>query len=784
MTKKLVASVIAGLFASSPLYAQDTSDPMRVEGTATLGGIYNNTNAFDRAQLDLYQDLSNGALSNVGVQGRNSRTWFQGYGENFGRTDQFMFLRGGMYDVFKAGAYLNDIPHTFSSSAYTPFVGSGGNVLTATFPLSALPTNPPTGPQWHSFTLGYDRRDAGGFAEWQKNSPWYFRVDGNQVTFSGTKVGAAANGSSPGNGYTDLAIPTQFKTSNWGVEGGYQTGKATLAVRWDYSKFENATPTLLWTNPFFGPTVSGVATTSNLYDTSYLAPNNTFNKFTVSGNYRDLPWRSVISARYTWAKTTSDFPVGLTALDSGGVYNNTLPDSSNFNGEKINQSFQLSWTATPATNWETRVYYYWTKLQNKSDVITFGNAPLTPVPGSLGCGNFVVAGLPTSTSANCENELFDYTKNNVGFDAWWRFARGQKFGFGWDYNNLDQTRVDYDKAHWNKLWAEYKNTMFDTVSGRVKYQYIKRDADHNFTNDPPPVGGANNPNFLLPFTSAFDMQSKTTNLVTLYLDWVQMNNVGVSFEGTWGKIDYDDVTFGRTSNDKQGYFLSGFWNLSDKWKFNAFGSWEETKYPSTHRYIGTIGGGTPPPPPGFCSTSNPNCFDPFAPPNPNNSYNWNSQTKDTTSMIGVGADWQAMEALKVTGSYLYVSNEGNATFGAQNNAATSPVPLNISNFDNSKQQYFNLKGIWSYDKNWSFTGGYSYLKYSHDDVATNGYTYVLPIVKNSGAGGIVPNDPKSTSLSYGNGYDAFTDGHTNLFYVLVTYKFDAPPLPVAPLRMA
>ena len=47
-----------------------------------------------------------------------------------------MFLRGGMYDVFKAGAYLNDIPHTFSSTAYTPYNGSGGNTLTATFPLT------------------------------------------------------------------------------------------------------------------------------------------------------------------------------------------------------------------------------------------------------------------------------------------------------------------------------------------------------------------------------------------------------------------------------------------------------------------------------------------------------------------------------------------------------------------------------------------------------------------------------------------------------------------------
>ena len=41
-------------------------------------------------------------------------------------------------------------------------------------------------------------------------------------------------------------------------------------------------------------------------------------------------------------------------------------------------------------------------------------------------------------------------------------------------------------------------------------------------------------------------------------------------------------------------------------------------------------------------------------------------------MIGAGADWQAMDALKLSGSYLYINNEGTATFAAQNNAATSP----------------------------------------------------------------------------------------------------------------
>ena len=40
MSKKLLSTLIASLFAAVPAFAQ-SDDPMRVEGSATLGGIYN-----------------------------------------------------------------------------------------------------------------------------------------------------------------------------------------------------------------------------------------------------------------------------------------------------------------------------------------------------------------------------------------------------------------------------------------------------------------------------------------------------------------------------------------------------------------------------------------------------------------------------------------------------------------------------------------------------------------------------------------------------------------------
>ena len=96
-------------------------------------------------------------------------------------------------------------------------------------------------------------------------------------------------------------------------------------------------------------------------------------------------------------------------------------------------------------------------------------------------------------------------------------------------------------------------------------------------------------------------------------------------------------------------------------------------------------------------------------------------------MLGAGMDWPVNSQWMVKASYIYVSNQGEATFSSVNNYGN---PLNIGNFDNTKQQYFNLKANYALNKNWSFTGGYAYEKYSRDDIGAANYTNltVSPLV--------------------------------------------------------
>jgi hypothetical protein len=165
VNRKILSTLIAGLAAASSATAQ-TPHPWLLEGSATAGAIITDESGRDPSKIEEYQDLNSGVLSNILIRGRNDTLWIDAYGENFGRSDQYMSLRGGQYDVFKYRLYTNWIPHDFAFQAATPYNGTGTNLLTSTFPRTDVDN-------WNLFTLGYQRKDTGGYFEWQGTNPWF-----------------------------------------------------------------------------------------------------------------------------------------------------------------------------------------------------------------------------------------------------------------------------------------------------------------------------------------------------------------------------------------------------------------------------------------------------------------------------------------------------------------------------------------------------------------------------------------------------------------------------------
>ncbi len=97
MKKKLISILIANLFVAAPVFAQDA---FKVEGSVSVGGITVDENdAKDASKLNELRDLSDGGMLGFDLRGRGGRYWFDLFGENLGRDDHYVNLRGGIYDV-------------------------------------------------------------------------------------------------------------------------------------------------------------------------------------------------------------------------------------------------------------------------------------------------------------------------------------------------------------------------------------------------------------------------------------------------------------------------------------------------------------------------------------------------------------------------------------------------------------------------------------------------------------------------------------------------------------
>ncbi|HEV2977893.1 MAG TPA: MtrB/PioB family outer membrane beta-barrel protein [Casimicrobiaceae bacterium] len=714
MTKRLLSSLIASVFLAASAFGEDTN--WNVEGGATLGWFHDSINSSDQVKAEEYKDLSNGVLSDVFVRGRSGQTWFDGYGENFGRTDQYMMLRGGIYDVFKMQIYSDKIPHNFLANGFSPYSGTGSNNLTGTFPDPNFVT-------WNRINIGYERTDNGGYFEWQGLAPWYFRIDANQVRFDGTKIGSGALGTSPGNGFIDLAIPVQYNTTNTSGEIGYNTGAMNLSVNYLYSRFDNNYETLSWTNPFFG----------NNVDSTYLPPDNHFDRLIAQATFRELPWQSTLSARYTWSEMESTAALAQTALNGSppNFYGPTDVNVNNFNGKIDNNLFTLALASHPAATVDTRIYYNYYNRKNDSTQVIYGANSI------VNCGGV------------CQSLQYAFTKNQVGFDAYWRFLPSNRLGVGYDYQSTTQNSLDYNNIDYNRFFVEWKNTALDNFTARVKYSYLQRRSDYLLGN----AGvDANDPLFLERFTSRFDESNLNQNQLKLWADWSPLPMLDFDLEATWQDNQFKDITLGRTSNKREEVYLSAAWGDTEHFRLTAFGDYEHVSYGSNHRNIGS----------GTCLPAPPNagndCFDPSTPPN-SIAYNWSEANSGNNWVIGVGADWPVMERFMVKGSLLYYETDGSANTVSQNNYG-NPLPLNA--LDNSKHTSLNLKGIYQYDKNWSFTVGYAYERWRYSDASYNGYQYTIPY----------PGVTNNTSQSYLNGYLAFTNYNENIVYLLASYKFD------------
>ena len=746
MKVKLIALVVAGLFAQSAS-AQDNFmwggsvdlgyrgtdvDGVNRNGAAGNPAVLSPTNPLtpfggpvDGAKAQEYQDVLSAPIGVIDVRGSNRNMYLRAFGEEFGRDDQFVNIVGGSFGAWKASLYNNNIPHNYSFNALSPLTGADGGLLQVG-PGGTYP-NAPNPSIWYPFNYSTQRNTWGGNGEFSGKTPWFVRADYNEVKTTGVKPSSGQLGTGSGNGLIELGAPVDYKTQNTTIEGGYNSRQYGFKIAYLDSKFTDNNDSFQWTNFYL----------RSALDTTLLPPDNDLKKWSFNGYIKQLFWDSAIIVRYTQSTLENSFGIvgsGLKPTGNAATVNPAIPPGaaylltqpfawdgvsttspagtnlSNFNGDIKKTSANVAWNASPMAQLDTRVYYNYYDMDNRSTDVSYragsqGSNCATPPVNSATC--YTLAALTEESG-----ELFSYTKNAAGFDASWAFNRGNKLLGGFDWEGIERHSVDTEAPTTDdyRYWLEYRNTSWNNLSGRLKYEFVQRRSDLVI---PPTVTSVTH------YYAAYDVNNFDANVVKLNLDWTPGPLWFVGFGATWRDLDYKDNLFGRRATSNRAVRRD-----------RVVGRRRQASV-QRHRQLGQ--GPERPVVPGRQLSA--------AGPNSSTNYTWGSQNTQESWMLAALIDWAATDKLMLTTSYSYQKTEGGVDFNSGNTAAGGGFlggPLVNYVTDNTTLQRFQIKGSYNINKQWAVNAGYAYEKYEYGDGQMAGYGGYYPYYANFNTAAVGP----------------------------------------------
>ena len=462
--------------------------------------------------------IGNLDLRGGGVYDSSDPTRWRVSGSNLGLDTRDISAEYGRQGSFRLKLDYDEIRRNRSDSYQSPYLGTGTNRLTlpanwavpvvprvnAATPnarglSSAVAQSPaivggvptaPTGPQlaasntllatdlpaFHNVDLDTKRKRTDIDFSSLLNENWEFKASFRHEDKDGLKPMGAASRQKPNatTNATDITaiIPDVIDQSTDQVDLGFHfTGdRSFLQVGYYGSFFKNHVDSMTWQNWAVVPSTSGTFPNTN---TMSSAPSNEFHQLTLTGGY-DF--------------STSTHLVVDAALGRSSQNDNFLSDAttpvvpvSSANALVISKNFSLKLTGRPVTALQLSAGYKFDERDNHTPVHTYqfsdNNQPLTVLAAFP--GNAVVA-----QNANA-NLPYSKRVHRLDLDADYRLAKGQSVKAGYQFEKIDRwcdgSWIDCTEAATTKentLRLEYRNSVAESLSGRIGYEYAKRTVDN------------------------------------------------------------------------------------------------------------------------------------------------------------------------------------------------------------------------------------------------------------------------------------------------------------------
>lgn len=403
-----------------------------------------------------------------------------------------------------------EMPRHFADGARTPFLGSGGGVLSLPAGFPAATTGAmPLAASLQGVDIGYKRKrfDAGGTLFAGEN--WTYRVSLRHDVRDGTQRTAGSFFSTT----SHLVAPVDQATDQLEVSASYASRLWQATLAYHGAIFRNGEQALTWANPFT-PLVAG-ADRGQLA----LAPDNQFHQIVGSAGYEVNSWIRA-SAELAIGRMTQDAAYLAATLNTTGLTVPALPaQSARARANTFNGSVRV--TATPIEPLRLTASYARDVRDNETPSLSY---PAVQTDMFLG--------VPARS-----NQPFSFWQDRFKLSADYRGPGSLKTSVGVEQDNRERSLQDVVTTRETTLWGRIGAQALENVGLALKLAHSKRNNSAYASAawvDPPQN----------PLLRKFNLAERSRDLAGLRADVTISETASLGVNVDYANDDYTDSPIG------------------------------------------------------------------------------------------------------------------------------------------------------------------------------------------------------------------------------------------------
>lgn len=437
--------------------------------------------------------------------------------------------RQGGYDLYFS---YDQIPHFISDSARTPYLGSGGAVLSlpgswgyagSTAGMATLASS------LQAVDLDTERQRIGAGISINTESPWSYRVD----LRSEDKNGAKASGGSFFFSSSQLVEPVDYATDEIDVAVSYTKKHWQASLGYYVSVFSNANDSLTWKSPYSLGAMGELA----------LPPDNEFQQVSLAVAYQ-INSRNHLSADYAVGQMQQDERLLQATLNPLLVVPALPADSADAEIDTTNARIRFISTLTDRLRLSATVSR--DERDNKTPQLLY---------------DWVTTDVFVATQR--ANLPYSYTRDAFKLKADFDYVAGARLGIGYDKDERERSFQEIDKTSEDSLWGTIRLRNIDNVFLEFKLALSQRDATNYQA-----VAAIDPPQNLL--MRKYNMADRDRQSIMAYAGFMPHPNYSVGIQIDHASDDYSSSPLGLSGSRDSSVNLDISAILSESTSVNAF----------------------------------------------------------------------------------------------------------------------------------------------------------------------------------------------------------------------